>query len=241
MRNLTYRDYPARELLEVVTIMKPVAVEDELEKKFLELQKLKRQYSLLNMIAGKIVGRTQELEKELTGLVKSCNGQIVKIEEATVTYSSRRTTSVSYKSVYLKALEICNDEQKKIIEEYKEVVTNKGLSESLKIIDPKLEAFIQNIKYATTDDLLNMMGEIKQIPDRPPEGLMPEGVVSDLAKSAWNKFKEVMKKIVTIMKAKINSVTMMFKRDKTVDDLIKLGKMKESYNRAIDLLNLVRM
>lgn len=176
---------------EAVTIMKPVAVEDDLEKKFMDWQNFKRQYSVLVLVADKIATRISEIEKDLKDVTKGAANQQVTIDDAIVSYKTRGNTSVSYAKVYAKALEIATADQKAVLEAFKATVTSNSVTESLKIVDPKLEEFLLGLKSVTVDVLLTKLQDIKEIPDKAPDFVVnaqSESVVSAI-KDIWKKVK----------------------------------------------------
>lgn len=196
------RATPILTLHEAVTIQKVVTVEvdNKIEQDFEEWKDLKRKFGILNMIAEKIANRISDIEQDIKSIVKESAGQQVQIDEATAIYKTRKTTSVSYKDLFEKAFAMVNVDQQKVLTQYKDTITSKGLSESLKIEDPKLAEFLESLKYVSIDDLLSRMKEIKEIPDKAPDfvtqaqigdasSIIIEGAISDKFKKIWTSMK----------------------------------------------------
>lgn len=215
--------------MEGVKIMKPVEVEDDLDRKFTEWQKLKRQKAILELVASKIGGRIGEIEGELMQVTKSAHAQTVMIDEAVVTYKTRKTgTTPKYKELFLKALSYCNEEQKAAVEELKQSMINPGISETLKIIDPELDNFLDALKYMDADELYAKLDDIKNIPDKAPD--YAEKALESLdptMEGIMDKFRETLKKWVGKIKAGIKNAFSRFKRsEKAVKDLLKVANQK---------------
>jgi hypothetical protein len=222
-----------KEIKEAITIMKPVVVEDDaLEKLFTEWRDLKQQFAVLDMVRKKVEGRISELEKEVMDITKSAHGQQVTIDESIAKYASRKTTSVPYKSVFEKALEISTADQRKILEDYKEAITNRGVSESIKIIDPKLEAYLESMKYMTPAELLASLTNIKEIPDD-VSGIQEKTLENYLMSEGqiWDKFKAAISKAWSTIKSGFNKWrSSVNKGTKSANDLLKAAyaPIKES-------------
>jgi hypothetical protein len=196
-----------------VQILKPVDVDDDLDKKFTEWQELKRQIEILNLVSDKISTRLGELEGDLKEVAKGAVAQSVIIDKAIINYRTRNNTSTRYAELYKKALEISNDDQKKVLEEYKKTVTSHSITDSLKITDPDLQIHLEMLKTMSTDQLVAQLDTIKKIPDVAPKAPTSEGKILDLI-SKW----------ISTAKSQIKSLASKFnKSSSSANSLLKLS------------------
>lgn len=223
---------PGVNVREQVTIMKPSAVDDKIAKQFLEWRQKKQAFAILNLLAGKVAARLDELEKDIRGIVKEVHGQQVNIDDAVAAYKSKKTTSTSYKTVFEKALAMMNADQGKVLSDFKESITKRGTSESIKIVDPKLEAFLNQLNNTPVEELLKMAKEIQEIPDLPPmipKGKPPEEALGGVVKIAGHLLQQI--------KDGFNKVwSSLSKGKESAMNLLRVAQGNESLTRAEKLL-----
>jgi len=210
-------------LVEAVTIMKPVEVEDALEKQFLEWQTLKRQMAVLSLLSKKIGSRVTEIDGDLTQVTKASAGQVVQIDEATVKYSTRKVgTTPKYKELYLHAYSKATKAVKAASDKLKESMMNPSLKESLKIADPALDAFLEQMKHMSMDELGQQLSFVGKIPDKAPGFTPPQ--LESFSEGLWADFKAVVKKNLGKIKAGFKKALGAFKKSgKAVKELVKVA------------------
>ncbi len=141
--------------------------------------------ALLDKALGPIKKEISSIEDFLTPVTKEAYKGIYKVNDSIVELKSRSTTSVKYQQVVQKALEIANEEHRKILEATIESVTTRGVSESVKLLDPELDKYLADIKDAITgDDILERLGDLEKLPrniinKKKRDGLLGESQINE--------------------------------------------------------------
>ena len=101
---------------------------------------------VLETLTKKLKAQNAEIEKVFFPLAKESASKTATIRSTIVQYKTRKTTSVSYKSAFEKALGLVNAEQKSFLESFLKSVTSEGLSESIGFSNPRVQKITENYK-----------------------------------------------------------------------------------------------
>lgn len=133
-----------------------------------EWREISGELAIFSAIAKKMASRVSEIESALVPIVKEADGQKEVIDNAILEYSqSKGKKSVSYSDLWSEALKAVSEDQKAVLEAYKETISKVGAgSESLKIIDPKLQKTLAGLKKdMTVEELKMLLKEIVKLPE----------------------------------------------------------------------------
>lgn len=141
--------------------------------------------ALLDKALAPVKKEIGSIEEFLTPVAKEAYKGIYTVNDSIVEYKTRSSTSVKYQQVVQKALEIANEEHRKTLEATIESVTTRGVSESVKLLDPELDKYLGEIKDAITgDDILERLGDLEKLPrniinKKKRDGLLAESQVNE--------------------------------------------------------------
>lgn len=186
-------DAPAEDAKELKVTKKEIATLTA------EWKLLMAQTEILTALSKKIASRSEEIEKVLLPVVQKEEAKTLLVKNSMLEYKERNTTGVAYAKIYAKALEIVNEEQKKVLEEYKESMTNKDVKRSLNLIDPKLAKLASDIKVASNEQLVDMLQHVKGVVSDD----IKEANIMDLIKQAFGAIKAA---FAPLMKAQNRSM-----------------------------------
>lgn len=170
------------------------------KKKIQELAKewsyLEKQAAIMNALTEKISSRVKEIQSQLLPVVKKEEAKSIAVKSAMVEYTTRKSTSVKYQKAFERALEIVNEEQKQFLEEFKETVTSRGVIESVKLVDPTLAQFMNEVKTADAATLIELLPRAKGLNEYYDRSLSQiESEIKGLMKKAIGAPKEQMRDI----------------------------------------------
>jgi hypothetical protein len=108
------------------------------------------------------------------------------INSAIITIKEGSKSTVKYKEVVTKALEIATTDQKAVLNETIDKLTSKSVSTKLNILEPEIADFLVTLnQHVTADELLERLGEIDKLPrniinKKKREGKIAEGLSDKL-------------------------------------------------------------
>ena len=157
-----------------------------------EWKLLQAQTEVLTALTKKINARSNELESILLPIVEKEESKTMLVKNAMLEFKPRKTTGVAYAKIYARALELVNEEQVKVLEEYKEAMTTSDTKKSLNLIDPKLAKLASDIKVMSNEELIAMLAHVKGVVS---DGPLDEANIMDLIKQVAHKIKECFGKV----------------------------------------------
>jgi septal ring factor EnvC (AmiA/AmiB activator) len=140
------------------------STEQSTAQKLQEWRELKKKQAVLSNVNKMLTNGINELEAQMLPIIKCMDNQQDVVDNAIIEYKSRKTKGVKYEAAFNKALEICNKSQRKVLNEFLDSVTTKGVNESLKIADPEITEFSKMLKDVEADELLAKMGNVQNFP-----------------------------------------------------------------------------
>jgi ABC-type oligopeptide transport system substrate-binding subunit len=180
-------------------------LQEEDKKTVKELNSLMAQWEVtaqklevLETLTKKLKTQNAEIEKVFFPLAKESASKTATIRSTIVQYKTRKTTSVSYKSAFEKALGLVNAEQKAFLESFLKSVTSEGLSESIGFSNPRVQKIAEKLQNAKTEADLNAIA--KEILDLEPE--VTESAISSLS----SKVLAIIKSVASILKGKLSNI-----------------------------------
>ena len=155
--------------------------EDALALSIQEWRALKKQLALVSEIAGVIGGRISELEVDMQQIMEDTAKTQQTVDGAVITISSRKSTSVKYKEVVDKALEISNSKIRAYLESFiKDVATNSSVKQVLAIKDPEMAHVMSDVTRADPAELVKMVKKLRTLPQRKSKNKVEESIAQSI-------------------------------------------------------------
>lgn len=151
--------------------------EDALALSIQEWRALKKQLALVTEIAGVIGDRITELEVDMQQVMEDTAKTVQTIDGAVLTINSRKSTSVKYKEVVEKAMEISNSKIRAYLETFiKDVATNTSTKQVLAVKDPEMAHAVSDVTRADPAELVKMVKKLRMLPARKNKKAVQESI-----------------------------------------------------------------
>lgn len=202
------RAFKLLKLVEAVTVVKKVEVENNVENMFMEWQELKRKEAILNTLSGKIGDRIKELEDSIKPIMRESQEQRVQIDKAAYKLSEYTRGYPRYKDAFEKALSYVNEETKTLLNEYLASVTTQSFISTIRSSDPELAAFIAGLKLDNVDSLLTKYTQIEGIGKlaEPTTFKKADESLGTFVKEAWTRIKGMFASVFGLFKSRRKAV-----------------------------------
>lgn len=151
--------------------------EDALALSIQEWRALKKQLALVTEIAGVIGDRITELEVDMQQVMEDTAKTVQTVDGAVLTINSRKSTSVKYKEVVEKAMEISNSKIRAYLETFiKDVATNTSTKQVLAVKDPEMAHAVSDVTRADPAELVKMVKKLRMLPARKNKKAVQESI-----------------------------------------------------------------
>ncbi len=203
-------------------------VEASLELTIEDWKLLVKKIAILEKILKPLKEQVSVIEEALTPVAQEMEDQRRVINSAIITVKENSKSTVKYKEVVTKALEIATADQKAVLNETIDKLTTRSVSTKLNILEPEIADFLIGLnQHVTSDELLDRLGEIEKLPrniinKKKREGKIVEGV-SDKLPSISKIFSDVKHLLSFAFKSVYKKLE---KSKKSADKLVEVANKK---------------
>lgn len=161
-------------------------VEASLELTIEDWKLLVKKIAILEKILKPLKEQVSVIEEALIPVAQEMEEQRRVINSAIITIKESSKSTIKYKEVVTKALEIATADQKSVLNETINKLTTKSVSTKLNILEPEIADFLVTLnQHVTADELLERLGDIDKLPrniinKKKREGKIAEGLSDKL-------------------------------------------------------------